>query len=578
MRGLVAYAAPLAVSAICLRLFDRIDIFALRVLGGSMESVAAYGVAQNLALGPGLFGAAFTPALIAALSYRLARGDDDGARQLSRGALRAGFLMVPLTLLTAGTAPELIALLFGPAYAAAAPLFAILLVGAAGTLLIALAGGVLVAAGKLRWTVALTAPLLLVAGIAHLVLIPRMGAVGAATVTTGTAIVGATGRRGRVAPVRHRHSARDVAARDTSGRRCRLGSIDVGRDRLRRVGGTSGACRHSRRGHEPDRRAERRRSRPAEALDTSASAAGNGAAMTTPAWSVIVPTYNRPHQLVRCIDALSRVKPPAGGFEVIIINDGGNEEGDAVRRAATGTATTVRYAAQLHAGRLSRATPALMAVGTWLTFTDDDCEPSSDWLQAFERAVVGHPDALAGGVVRNAVSDSMFSEASQLLAGFVADWFDGAARERFFTSNNIAVGRAAFLDAGGFDASFGTSAGEDREFCDRWTAQGRESIQVADAIVDHMHALSLRSFLRQHHGYGRGAQRFRHRRRAAGRPIRIDPSFYLASLRHAVKARPIARGVALAGCTALAHTAYAAGLARESWREKRAAPARVEHS
>lgn len=193
MRGLVAYAAPLAVSAICLRLFERIDIFALRVLGGSMESVAAYGVAQNLALGPGLFGAAFTPALIAALSYRLARADDEGARQLSRDALRAGFLMVPLTLLAAGAAPELIALLFGPAYAAAAPLFALLLVGAAGTLVIALAGGVLVAAGQLRWTVVLTAPLLLVAGIAHLVLIPRMGAAGAATVTAGTAIVGAAG-------------------------------------------------------------------------------------------------------------------------------------------------------------------------------------------------------------------------------------------------------------------------------------------------------------------------------------------------------------------------------------------------
>jgi O-antigen/teichoic acid export membrane protein len=190
MRGLVAYAAPLALSAICLRLFDRIDIFALRVLGGSMESVAAYGVAQNLALGPGLFGSAFTPALIAALSYRLARGDDGGARELSGDALRAGFLMVPLILLVTGAAPGLIVLLFGPAYAAAAPLFAILLIGAVGTLLIALAGGVLVATGHLRWTVVLTAPLLLVASIAHMVLIPRMGAVGAATVTAGTAIGG----------------------------------------------------------------------------------------------------------------------------------------------------------------------------------------------------------------------------------------------------------------------------------------------------------------------------------------------------------------------------------------------------
>lgn len=301
--------------------------------------------------------------------------------------------------------------------------------------------------------------------------------------------------------------------------------------------------------------------------------------MTTPAWSVIVPTYNRPHQLARCVDALSRVEPPAGGFEVIVVDDGSSQGVDDVRRAATGTAPAVRYAAQAHAGPgAARNTGARLAVGTWLAFTDDDCEPSSGWLLAFERAIVAHPHALAGGVVRNAVPDSMFSEASQQLAGFVAGWFDGTARERFFTSNNIALARAAFLDAGGFDEAFGASAGEDREFCDRWTAQGRDSMQVADAIVDHNHALSLRSFLRQHHGYGRAAQRFRQGRRAAGRPIRIDPSFYLASLRDAVKARPVARGVALAGCTVLAHAAYVAGLARESWREIRVAPPRAEHS
>lgn len=301
--------------------------------------------------------------------------------------------------------------------------------------------------------------------------------------------------------------------------------------------------------------------------------------MTTPAWSVIVPTYNRPHQLAHCVDALTRIKPPAGGFEVIVINDGGNQGVDDVRQATTGAAITIRYAAQQHAGpAAARNTGADMALGMWLAFTDDDCVPSSGWLQAFERAIAAHPDALAGGVVQNAVSDSLFSEASQQLAGFVAGWFDGAARERFFTSNNIAVRRAAFLEAGGFDARFGASAGEDREFCDRWTAQGRESIQVPDAIVDHMHALSLRSFLRQHHGYGRGAQRFRHGRRATGRPIRIDPGFYLASLRHAARARPIARGVALAGCTVLAHTAYAAGLVRESWRKRRATPAAPEYS
>jgi O-antigen/teichoic acid export membrane protein len=186
------YAAPLALSAICLRLLDRMDIFALRVFGGSLDSVAAYGVAQNMALGPSLFGTAFVPTLVAAFSYRAARGDADGARRLSGEALRAGFLVLALTLLVAGAAHGLIELLFGARYAAAAPLFSLLIVGAGATLLNGLAIAVLVGAGNLRLTVWLTAPLLLVAALGHALLVPRFGALGAAIVTTSAAVLGAT--------------------------------------------------------------------------------------------------------------------------------------------------------------------------------------------------------------------------------------------------------------------------------------------------------------------------------------------------------------------------------------------------
>ncbi len=190
-RQLLTYATPLAVSAICLRLLDRMDIFALRVLGGALENVAAYGVAQNLALGPTLFGTAFVPALVAAFSYRSTRGDGVGARRLSGQALRAGFLLLGLTLLAAGAAQGLIELLFGVRYAAAAPLFAFLIVGAGATLVNGLATAILVGAGELRWIARLTVPLVIVAAIGHTLFVPRYGAVGAAVVTASTALLGA---------------------------------------------------------------------------------------------------------------------------------------------------------------------------------------------------------------------------------------------------------------------------------------------------------------------------------------------------------------------------------------------------
>lgn len=283
-------------------------------------------------------------------------------------------------------------------------------------------------------------------------------------------------------------------------------------------------------------------------------------------WSVIVPTYNRPQQLARCLAALATLQPPNGGFEVIIVNDGGVDVHEVVARSSV---ANVRLVSQRNAGPgAARNSGARAAMGTWLAFTDDDCEPDPNWLRAFERALAASPNALAGGTVVNGLVDNVYAETSQQLAGFVERWFDGALNERFFTSNNIALARTAYLETGGFDVSFGPLPGEDREFCDRWSAEGRPSVVVADALVRHLHKLTLRAFLRQHFAYGRGASVFRHVRRGDGRAVRIDPSFYFASLRHAASVKPITRGTAVMAFTLAAHAAYAAGLASESMKRR----------
>lgn len=291
--------------------------------------------------------------------------------------------------------------------------------------------------------------------------------------------------------------------------------------------------------------------------------------MNACAWSVIVPTYNRPEQLARCLRAIAAMDLPRGGVEVVVVNDGGTDPRGRGSQLVGIDSLNVRFISHDHAGPgETRNSGARSAVGRWLAFTDDDCLPEAGWLVALERTLERCPDALIGGVTVNVLSRNIFSEASQVLAGFVSSWFDGNGRERFFTSNNMALSRLAFLEVGGFDRAF-SGTGEDREFCDRWFAQGRISVQAADAVVQHAHTLSLLSFVRQHFAYGRGALAFRRVRSAGGRPVRVDPGFYLASIRHAARARPLARGLALAGCTLIAHAAYLAGLAGESLRKRR---------
>ena len=288
-----------------------------------------------------------------------------------------------------------------------------------------------------------------------------------------------------------------------------------------------------------------------------------------PRFTVIVPTFDRPEPLAACVRALRALERPGGALEIVIVNDGGRPPSAEVMRAGE-AGLDIRVVEQRNAGPASaRNAGAAAARGEWLAFTDDDCLPEPGWLSAFDAALRATPDALAGGRTVNALPDSVFADTSQRLADFVSSYFDGGATGRFFTSNNIAVSRAAFLAAGGFDASFPFSAGEDRELCDRWSAQGRPSLTVPGAVVRHAHRLTARRFLRQHFTYGRGAVAFRRVRADSGRPVRIDPSFYARSMSYALRGGGIGRGTVRAMLTALAHAAYATGLLWESRRATR---------
>ena len=287
-----------------------------------------------------------------------------------------------------------------------------------------------------------------------------------------------------------------------------------------------------------------------------------------PRFSVIVPTYERPAQLAACVAALRALERPGGSLEIVIVNDGGAPpDATMVANDPHDGTLALRVIEQRNAGPASaRNRGAAESRGELLAFTDDDCLPDARWLTAFDAVFRTRPDVLLGGRTVNAVDDSVYADASQRLADFVSAYFDGGTTGRFFTSNNIAVAREAFLAVGGFDTSFPFSAGEDREFCDRWSAQGRPSVSVPDAVVRHAHRLSARGFLRQHFTYGRGAAAFRRVRAGSGRPVRVDPAFYARSLRYALEGG--VRGLGRAGLTAAAHAAYAAGLLWESRRSR----------
>jgi glycosyltransferase involved in cell wall biosynthesis len=278
--------------------------------------------------------------------------------------------------------------------------------------------------------------------------------------------------------------------------------------------------------------------------------------------SVIVPTYNRPDRLLRCLTHLAALDYPRDRFEILVVDDGGSEDLDRlVDRAAL--AIDVRILRQAHAGpALARNLGAREARYPLLVFVDDDCLPRPDWLRAISRQYTGRLDDAVSGQTINALGTNHCAAASQLLIDYLRDYYRHPGHgERFATSSNLAFPAEGFRALGGFDATFSRAGGEDREFCDRWVGTGRAIRYADDAIVDHHHAMSLTGFWRQHVNYGRGAYQFRQaRKRRQASPVPVEPlSFYLGLVRTPARA---ARGrVILTLLTVLSQVANATGFA-----------------
>jgi GT2 family glycosyltransferase len=281
-----------------------------------------------------------------------------------------------------------------------------------------------------------------------------------------------------------------------------------------------------------------------------------------PFFSIIVPTYNRFSQSAACMRSLAQLDYPRDRFEVIVVDDGSAPPLDSMISPfhAHASFTLLR---QAHAGpAAARNTGAAQAQGDFLVFTADDCTPARDWLRTLATRFDAAPDCAIGGRILNSLDGNPYSTATDLLIQYLYSYYNADSRRaQFFTPNNLAVPAQRFRAMGGFDASFISGTGEDREFCDRWVHQGYPMIYAPEVVVNHSHALTFGTFWRLHFRYGCGTFRYRLNcaRRRSGR-IRLEPiSFYINLLRFPVSRSGQSQRLAMAALLGLSQAANAAG-------------------
>lgn len=229
--------------------------------------------------------------------------------------------------------------------------------------------------------------------------------------------------------------------------------------------------------------------------------------VSAPIFSVIVPTYNRPHQVRACLEKLASLDYDKKALEVILVDDGGACDLKSVVAPFLDRLIVKLERQPNHGPAGARNRGAASAAGDFLAFTDDDCEPERGWLRALEAQLLRHPGHAIGGRIVNVATD-VYAAASHVMIDALYAHVNRDS-PRFFASSNIAIRAGLFRDLGGFHDAFPLAAAEDREFCNRCLRRGIRLTYAPDAVVQHNHGMRLAEYWTQQFRYGRGALQYR---------------------------------------------------------------------
>ncbi len=214
--------------------------------------------------------------------------------------------------------------------------------------------------------------------------------------------------------------------------------------------------------------------------------------MSFPFVSVIVPAYNAAATLPACLAALAAQDYPRDRYEVIVVDDGSQDD-----TAALAAAAGVRVIRQANAGpAAARNAGAAAAQGELLLFTDADCAPVPGWITALVGAFADPQVAGAKGAYLTRQQD-LVPRFTQLEYEDRYDRMAGAETIDFVDTYSAAYRRDVFQANRGFDTIFPTASVEDQELSFRLAEKGYRLVFVPQAQVYHRHNPTLRAYVRR---------------------------------------------------------------------------------
>jgi glycosyltransferase involved in cell wall biosynthesis len=223
-----------------------------------------------------------------------------------------------------------------------------------------------------------------------------------------------------------------------------------------------------------------------------------------PELSVVIPTYNRADTLRRTLTAYNIQSVKSGAFEVIVVDDGSDDDtSTVVLECQQRVSYVLRYLRQRNQGPGKARNMAFkVARSPLILITGDDIVPHEDLLLRHIAAHTEKPSpshAVLGKVEWSTECEPNFlmhyvTELTSLQFGYHLIKNHASASYRFFYTSNISLKTETLLSSGGFHPDFIHAAFEDMELGYRLEQTGLNIVYKPSAIGFHNHRLTLESF------------------------------------------------------------------------------------
>lgn len=205
--------------------------------------------------------------------------------------------------------------------------------------------------------------------------------------------------------------------------------------------------------------------------------------LSQPFVSVIIPVFNDSARLKICLNALDNQTYPKDRYEVIVVNNGSDEDIESVVKSFNQAIITDENRPGSYAARNKGIS---FAQGEVIAFTDADCIPASDWI---EKGVTNLQRTLNCGLVagkielffKNPERPTAVELYDNIKLGFPQKKF--VEESRYGATANVFTFRRVIEAVGLFDDTLKSSG--DREWGQRVFAAGYQLVYAEDACVSH---------------------------------------------------------------------------------------------